>query len=73
MARVQMIAAVILSAIAPALYAHSGHPTFDPNHTHTSFAFDPSVLLALAIGGAVVAVLGCAATRRAVQRVRVKK
>ena len=62
----------VLMFLPAAAFAHPGHPTLNPGHTHESFATDPLALLALAILAVGVALVA-SRYKRAHQRVRNKK
>ncbi|HEY8552983.1 MAG TPA: hypothetical protein VIL43_00410 [Burkholderiales bacterium] len=71
MLRQRLSAALAAAAAAPSLYAHPGHPTLDPHHTHGPYEMDPLLALALAAAAFALA-FGVRAAWRRRQQVRTR-
>jgi hypothetical protein len=73
MIKIQTMMALLLTAIAPAVFAHPGHPTLSPYHIHGPLELDPiGVILVAAIAVGVI-LIRRGEMRRRPKSVRIRK
>lgn len=73
MIRIEVMFAPLLLAIAPAVFAHPGHPTLSPHHTHGALELNPLALLIVAAIAVGAIFLGRGTARPRAKSLRNKK